>query len=367
MPQDLDELRKERLAKSTEVAGSSKSKLHQRRLKNFITLQSSVISPLLSHPLSIASSSTLALYEQYGLSSMVDEIKEERGSHSRSLLALDELESDGIYRVRGKDINVSEVAPAYGWPVQGDMKRPARSHLPNCSVCWGCKHILEPMASGDILFGNYYAHEPGGSPSWLFQVKSNRTKSGWAVVKVFCVPVLKVKQRGLAMCSPRRVYTQVKLLLAQQQIAAKCGLNDIAPKVWIEPLHGIVPGHGFRIDWLGLWFDIAGGVSVQNLQEAGNPPTKPSVLIDLFSKRLNHSQVKLAAIFDLLFSQCDRHQQNIFITESGQMQAIDNDQVYATAWRKCGVDSMLLPTTQKFMINHLGFFYTLKYPHFVSA
>jgi hypothetical protein len=24
---------------------------------------------------------------------------------------------------------------------------------------------------------------------------------------------------------------------------------------------------------------------------------------------------------------------------------------------------MLVPTTQKFMINHLGFFYVLKYPH----
>ena len=28
-------------------------------------------------------------------------------------------------------------------------------------------------------------------------------------------------------------------------------------------------------------------------------------------------------------------------------------QVYATAWRRCGIDSLLVPTTQKFMINHL--------------
>ncbi len=39
-----------------------------------------------------------------------------------------------------------------------------------------------------------------------------------------------------------------------------------------------------------------------------------------------------------------------------------SSQVYATAWRKCGIDSMIVPTTQKFMINHLGFFYVLKYP-----
>ena len=43
---------------------------------------------------------------------------------------------------------------------------------PPLQICWGCKHTLELMASGDTLFGSYYAHEPGGSPSWLFQVRS---------------------------------------------------------------------------------------------------------------------------------------------------------------------------------------------------
>lgn len=74
------------------------------------------------------------------------------------------------------------------------------------------------MASGSIVLGSYYAHEPGGSPSWLFRVRTDRTASGWAVVKVWCVPVLKAKQRGLGMCSPPKVYAQVKLLLAQQKV-----------------------------------------------------------------------------------------------------------------------------------------------------
>jgi hypothetical protein len=38
------------------------------------------------------------------------------------------------------------------------------------------------------------------------------------------------------------------------------------PKLWIEPVHGVIPGQGFRIDWLGLWAEIAEGVSVQNIQ-----------------------------------------------------------------------------------------------------
>lgn len=41
------------------------------------------------------------------------------------------------------------------------------------------------------------------------------------MVKTWCIPVLKVKQRGLAMCSPRKVYAQVKLLLAQQKVGAE--------------------------------------------------------------------------------------------------------------------------------------------------
>ncbi len=49
-------------------------------------------------------------------------------------------------------------------------------------------------------------------------VRSNRTASGWAVVKTWCVPVQKVKQRGFAMCSQRKVFAQVKLLLAQHKV-----------------------------------------------------------------------------------------------------------------------------------------------------
>ncbi|KXZ51100.1 hypothetical protein GPECTOR_14g82 [Gonium pectorale] len=269
--------------------------------------------------------------------------------------ALDTTESTPDYHIGGRVYNISDIAP-------GKRIFQSKQHLPNCTVCRGCDHTLEMMASGSILLGSYYAHEPGGSPSWLFRVRTDRTASGWAVVKVWCIPVLKAKQRGLGMCDPKRVYAQVKLLLAQQKLTAECGMNEIVPKVWVEPLNGVMPGSGFHVKWLGLWADIADGVSVQNIQEAGKPPLKPDVLIELLSKRINHHELVQGAIFDLLFSQCDRHQQNIFLTETGKFWLIDNDQVYATAWRRCGIDSLLVPTTQKFMINHLGFFYVLKYP-----
>jgi hypothetical protein len=70
----------------------------------------------------------------------------------------------------------------------------------------------------------------------------------------------------------------------------------------------------------------------------------------------------MAAIFDLLFSQCDRNPQNFFLNSDGNIMYIDNDQTFGTAWRKCGVDSLILPTTQKYEINRLGYFYVMKYP-----
>ncbi len=53
------------------------------------------------------------------------------------------------------------------------------------------------------------------------------------------------------------------------QLTAECGFNSIVPKVWVEPLNGVMPHSGFHVKWLGLWADIADGVSVQNLQVWG--------------------------------------------------------------------------------------------------
>lgn len=43
--------------------------------------------------------------------------------------------------------------------------------------------------------------------------------------------------------------------------------------------------------------------------------------------KVNSTQVVRAAIYDLLFSMCDRHLGNIFIDLDGNIKLIDNDQV----------------------------------------
>lgn len=49
------------------------------------------------------------------------------------------------------------------------------------------------------------------------------------------------------------------------QLTTECGLSDIVPKVWVAPVNGIIPGHGYHVNWLGLWAEAADGVSVANL------------------------------------------------------------------------------------------------------
>lgn len=53
-------------------------------------------------------------------------------------------------------------------------------------------------------------------------------------------------------------------------------------------------------------------------------------------------------------SQCDRHSQNIFVDDRGQIKLIDNEVALQDSWKDCGVDSILIPTTQKYNIVRMG-------------
>ncbi len=138
----------------------------------------------------------------------------------------------------------------------------------------------------------------------------------------------------------------------------------------------------------------AHGISLENLVRLGTPMMHPTQLLDFMHSRVNKSQVVLAAIFDLLTSQCDRHAQvrgrgsaqethpghdelfpclhdvrellhaavhctptptlrcaqNIFLDEDGHVTLIDNERALYEN-HHCALDSILLPTTKKFAIN----------------
>jgi hypothetical protein len=68
------------------------------------------------------------------------------------------------------------------------------------------------------------------------------------VVKTWCVPVQKVKQRGFAMCSQRKVFAQVKLLLAQHKVrkwllGKDAALECASPDTIVKSAPGVAQLH----------------------------------------------------------------------------------------------------------------------------
>ncbi len=62
----------------------------------------------------------------------------------------------------------------------------------------------------------------------------------------------------------------------------------------------------------------------------------------------------LASVFDLLSCQCDRHAQNVMISEDGNFKLIDNEWSWQFFVNPCAMDSIFLQTTQKNQIVKLG-------------
>uniref|UniRef100_A0A7S0RET0 PI3K/PI4K catalytic domain-containing protein n=1 Tax=Chlamydomonas leiostraca TaxID=1034604 RepID=A0A7S0RET0_9CHLO len=234
--------------------------------------------------------------------------------------------------------------------------------LPNCTHCYGCNTKLTHMDSEARFFGRTYVNEKGATSSWLFKATTPRTPSGHAVVKLYCVPIPKREAGKVPTCSPVTVLKNMQLLLALEKISEDCGLGDIIPKVWVERVDAVIPELGYHIRWHGLWMELIKGVSLENFLHKGEPVRlPPPEVLDVLHNKLNKTQVVRGAIFDLLTSQCDRHAQNIFINEDGQLKLIDNEACLQNNWKNCGFDSILLPTTQKNEIVRFSNQFVLKY------
>ncbi|GLI65785.1 hypothetical protein VaNZ11_009401 [Volvox africanus] len=189
------------------------------------------------------------------------------------------------------------------------------------------------------------------------------TPSGDAVVKVYCVPSVKSSGFTLPVCSPRRIAELMKLLVALDKLSQDCGFTDLIPRMWLAPVLGVLPGVGYPIDWWGLWMEYVEGISLENFLYRGIPRRLPlDTIADMFNNRLNKTRIVMGAIFDLLTSQCDRHAQNLFLQEDGNLKLIDNESCLQHMWRNCGFDSVMVPTTQKQEIVRLGNDFVSKLP-----
>lgn len=93
---------------------------------------------------------------------------------------------------------------------------------------------------------------------------------------------------------------------------------------------------GVRMDARAMFYKVAAGVSIEAV--TGGSVTNQNLLM---LRSIKSEQVRLAATFDLLFSEQDRHGQNVFIDDNYNIVMIDNEGAFGPA------NSMFLPGTQK--------------------
>ncbi|KAG2488696.1 hypothetical protein HYH03_012697 [Edaphochlamys debaryana] len=234
-----------------------------------------------------------------------------------------------------------------------------RKGKPNCTECYGCSTQLTPLGASPVkVFGKNVAPEVGASPEWLFlaDLPDTPTTGRKAVVKVWCVPIDKVRGTFISGCQATadRAATAVQFLVAQQKVMEECGLMDVTIKVWPARVNAIVPGYGVHITWDGLWMERAPGLSLNMLSYGRTSPHMTEAVRGIFGDKLNGTRIVQAALFDGLSSQCDRHGQNVFMTDKGDITLIDNLQALTYDWQNCIMDSIFLPGTQKHAIIRWG-------------
>ncbi|GAX73008.1 hypothetical protein CEUSTIGMA_g460.t1 [Chlamydomonas eustigma] len=239
------------------------------------------------------------------------------------------------------------------FPTTEDIQ--AKQSRPNCTECHGCRVQLQPLKAV-TAFGQDFRVEIGASPEWIFTAELPPSEGGGrAVVKVWCMPFDKVHRTFQWRCQKLDMAVRAnKFLIAQQRVVEECGLMDTTVKVWLAPVNAVDPDTGLHIWWYGLWMQRAEGISLNQLSYITRKSFVEETIMDLLQTKLNKTRVIRSAMLDLLTSQCDRHAQNVFINENGNIQLIDNLQAMKFNWLKCGSDSIFLPGTQKYTIASFG-------------
>ena len=97
-----------------------------------------------------------------------------------------------------------------------------KNKLPNCTVCRGCNTELSPIiTAGKITYFNRtFTPDGGAGPGWMHRATTNRTASGVAMVKIFCMPMSKIPGNNrVMMCDPANILKKMKVLLGIAKLA----------------------------------------------------------------------------------------------------------------------------------------------------
>ena len=74
------------------------------------------------------------------------------------------------------------------------------------------------MAAESTFFDRKFTNEKGATSGWLFMAKTNRTASGNAVVKLYCMPLPKRPGARIPSCSPETILKNIRLLLGIERV-----------------------------------------------------------------------------------------------------------------------------------------------------
>jgi len=141
-----------------------------------------------------------------------------------------------------------------------------------------------------------------------------------------------------------------KFLNALDKLAEDANLTAATPRTWTEHVKSFIPWQkgdeaaGVKVDTRMQFYEVAEGASIEALYGGIIDPRTMAL-----TKKIPHEDVVRAAVFDLLFSEQDRHGQNVFVSETGSLHIIDNEGAFGP------INSMLIPGGQKYEVYRIGY------------
>lgn len=110
-------------------------------------------------------------------------------------------------------------------------------------------HPQHPLCSPSL-------HAPASLPPSLplrltLAIRTGRRRM--ALVRMPCIPVGRSAQEKYPKCDPERAAAGARLALGFRQLATDCGLGELVPRTWVQPVHGVLPDVAYHLRWgLGL-------------------------------------------------------------------------------------------------------------------
>ena len=222
-----------------------------------------------------------------------------------------------------------------------------------CPLCTGCTHHLELLnltvrveAGGEVRFVSMHTGNTGAS---LFLAVDAAGESSVLKLHGVVTPMVSAGKLGQLLQLYRgRRYLGHEMLLARAltSLADECGLGEVNLRETVGFVRAVVPVTGEKVEEArAVLSEHARGASLEKLTLKLTSAQLLSALGEI-----RHEAVRDGALFDLLFTQGDRHSENLFIDGSGYFKLIDS----RDAAIDDGLDSIFFATTWSFERNRVG-------------